>query len=215
MDFCARRRTCAYVPTQTFLSMKFWTLAALLAMLALSSLAAGQTTTSTFVNSAPNPSVFGQSVTFTAFVGGGTNGVTVAFLDGSNPAGTGILNSQQAIFTTSSLSKGLHTITANYPADANTTASSGTVDQNVTVTIPSKKPTTTSLSSSQNPAVTGQPITITAQVSTATGSPTGTVSFTEGGLPFGTASLSPSGQATLGPMTLGIGYHRIFAQYDG
>src|SRR5256885_2686564 len=148
MDFCARRRTCAYVPTQTFLSMKFWTLAALLAMLALSSLAAGQTTTSTFVNSAPNPSVFGQSVTFTAFVGGGTNGVTVTFLDGSNPAGTGILNSQQAIFTTSSLSKGLHTITANYAGDANTTASSGSADQHVTGTIPS----TTTFSTSPNPA---------------------------------------------------------------
>src|SRR5437868_14475227 len=120
MNFFARRRTCAPVPTQTFLSMKFWKLAVLLAMLALSSLAAGQATTSTFVSSAPNPSVFGQPVAFTAFVGGGTNGVTVSFLDGSNPIGTGVLNSQQATFTTSSLSKGLHTINASYPGDANT-----------------------------------------------------------------------------------------------
>src|SRR5438552_12620549 len=45
MDFCARRRTCAPVPTQTFLSMKFWRLATLLAVVAaLSSLAAGQAT---------------------------------------------------------------------------------------------------------------------------------------------------------------------------
>src|SRR5438128_11274683 len=146
MDFFARRRTCAPVLTQTFLSMKFWRLAALLAMLALSSLAAGQATTSTFVNSAPNPSVFGQTVTFTAFVGGGNNGVTVTFLDGSIAAGTGILNSQQATFTTSSLSKGLHTINASYPGDANTTASSGSVNQNVTGTTPSD----TSITSTPN-----------------------------------------------------------------
>src|SRR5439155_25144377 len=113
--------------------------------------------------------------------------------------------SGQASFSTS-LPPGNHTITADYQGDATFMGSSGQVTQQVT--IPSKKPTTTTLSSSGNPAVTGQSITFTATVSNnVAGNPTGTVSFTEGGGPLGTASLSPSGQATLGPLTLGIGYH--------
>src|SRR2546423_12685829 len=210
MDFCARRRPCALVPTQALLSMKFCRLAALLAMLALSTLAAGQTTTSTFVNSAPNPSVFGQSVTFTAFVGGGTNGVTVTFLDGSNPAGTGILNSQQAIFTTSSLSKGLHTITANYPGDANTTASSGSLDQNVTGSTPS----TTVISSSQTPANQGQPITITMIVTGNSGTPTGSVNVFDNGSPFIIGFGLSSGQGSFQP-SLSPEIHVLRADYQG
>ena len=45
MDFCARRRSCAYVPETFLLLIRFWRLAALLLpVIALSSLAAGQAT---------------------------------------------------------------------------------------------------------------------------------------------------------------------------
>lgn len=76
-------------------------------------------TTTTLASSA-NPSVFGQSVTFTASVsaispGSGTATGAVTFKDGSSTLGTGTLNgSGQATFSTSSLtaSGSPHSITA-------------------------------------------------------------------------------------------------------
>src|SRR5205085_11154572 len=65
--------------------------------------------TSTSLTSSANPSVFGQSVTFTATVsvispGAGTPSGTVTFKEGSTNIGTGTLSSGQATFSTSSLS---------------------------------------------------------------------------------------------------------------
>src|SRR5207302_3341976 len=112
------------------------------------------------------------------------------------------------------LPQGTHNFTADYQGDDTYMGSSGQLTQQITIS--TKKPTTTSLNSSQNPAVSGQSITFTATVSNnVAGNPTGTMSFTEGGAPLGTASLSPTGQATLGPPTLGVGYHLMRAQYDG
>src|SRR5205814_1115709 len=78
----------------------------------------------TAVTSSANPSVFGQSVTFTATVtatapGTGTPTGTVVFRDGGTPIGTNTLSSGQATFTTSSLSAASHTITVVYNGDAN------------------------------------------------------------------------------------------------
>jgi hypothetical protein len=67
-------------------------------------------TTAPTVTSSPGPSLYGQSVTFTATVnpGGPTKNVpegTVTFLDGTTVLGTGTLNSSaQATFTTSTTS---------------------------------------------------------------------------------------------------------------
>src|SRR5207248_2699619 len=62
--------------------------------------------TSTSLTSSANPSVFGQSVTFTATVsvtspGAGTPSGTVTFKEGSTTLGTGTLSSGQATFSTS------------------------------------------------------------------------------------------------------------------
>src|SRR5205807_1330478 len=80
---------------------------------------------STVVSLSPSPSVWNQSVTFTATVtavapsiGGPASGETVTFKEGSTTLGTGTLNSSsQATFTTSALSGGTHTITAVYGGD--------------------------------------------------------------------------------------------------
>jgi hypothetical protein len=72
-----------------------------------------------------NPSVYGQSVTFTATVnpvapGAGLAPVTVTFKDGATVLGTGTLNaSGQATFSTSALSVSSHSITAEYGGDGN------------------------------------------------------------------------------------------------
>src|SRR5262249_55792232 len=82
-----------------------------------------KTSTTTAVTSSANPSVVGQSVTFTATVaaaapGAGTATGTVTFLDGGSSIGTGALNGAGlATLTTSALAVGNHTITANYGGD--------------------------------------------------------------------------------------------------
>ena len=77
--------------------------------------------TTTALTSSANPSVYGQSVTFTATVAAtsGTPTGTVTFKDGSKKLGTGALNSGHATFTTTSLSVGTHAITAVYGGDGN------------------------------------------------------------------------------------------------
>ncbi|MBD0369797.1 MAG: PQQ-dependent sugar dehydrogenase [Pyrinomonadaceae bacterium] len=87
--------------------------------------------TTTTVASSSNPSVFGQSVTFTATVtsASGTPTGAVQFKDGANNLGSPVaLNaSGVATFTTSSLTVGTHTITAEYGGDSNFNASTGTL----------------------------------------------------------------------------------------
>jgi hypothetical protein len=79
-------------------------------------------------------------------------------------------------------------------------------------------PTTTTLSSSQNPSSFGQPVTFTATV---TGyGPTGTVSLFDGGTQIGTATLVPTAtfaiaKATFTISSLAVGSHSLTAHYSG
>src|SRR5258708_6559595 len=83
------------------------------------------TSTTTAVTASLNPSMYGNSVTFTASVtpsSGPTGSVT--FKDGSVVLGTQLLNaSGQASYQTSSLAVGPHSITAAYGGDTNFSAS--------------------------------------------------------------------------------------------
>ena len=82
--------------------------------------------TTTMIASNLNPSVFGDSVTFTATVTGGVNGVPIAFqVAGVNIAGCGAqaLAGGSAICTTSTLGGGSQSIAAIYPGNAATLAS--------------------------------------------------------------------------------------------
>jgi len=82
---------------------------------------ASQTPTTTTLVSSPNPSAFGQPVTFTATVtaGSGTPAGTVMFRDGVISIGAGTLDgSGHATLTTSALATGSHSITAFYAGDA-------------------------------------------------------------------------------------------------
>jgi subtilase family serine protease len=78
--------------------------------------------------------------------------------------------------------------------------------------------TTTALTSSQNPAVAGTPVTFTATVAatSATGTPVGSVQFYADGSPLGAAVPLSSGAATSAPVsTLAAGNHAITAAYTG
>jgi len=80
----------------------------------------GQKTTTTMTSS-PNPSALDQSVTFTATVtsasGAPADGETVSFMQGKTLEGTATLSGGSASFSTSTLKKGSHSITAIYGGD--------------------------------------------------------------------------------------------------
>jgi predicted membrane protein len=80
------------------------------------------TPSKTTLTSSPNPSSFGQAVTFTATVtskaGTPPNGETVSFMYGSTLLGTGMLTGGSASFTTSTLPVGKDVITAVYSNDS-------------------------------------------------------------------------------------------------
>jgi hypothetical protein len=82
-----------------------------------------QATPTVALLASPNPSTFGQSVTFTATVTGPSGTTpptgTVTFKNGTTTLGTGTLTNGVATFSTSSLPVGTQTITASYSGDTN------------------------------------------------------------------------------------------------
>jgi hypothetical protein len=184
--------------------------------------------TNTSVIAVPNPAAVGASVTFTAVVSpaGGATGTptgTVQFKDGGTSIGPAETLSlaggvYQASFSTSSLALGGHTITAVYSGDTNFSTSTS---PSVTETI-SAATTSTSLVANPNPAPIGAAVTFTAIVSPAggaTGTPTGTVQFKDGGSAIGPAeTLSLTNgvyQAAYTTSSLTLGSHTITAVYSG
>jgi hypothetical protein len=81
-----------------------------------------------------NPSIFGQSVSFTATVTPQFSGIPtgkVTFKDGSATVGSVTLAGGVATFPTSLLTSGTHTITGSYAGSADFSASSATLTQTV------------------------------------------------------------------------------------
>src|SRR5439155_271222 len=172
------------------------------------------------VGTSLTPSVFGQSVTFTATVsavlpGTGTPTGSVIFQDGGTPLATNALSSGQATLTTSSLSVVPHSITAVYNDDSNSNvnaSTSGTVTQTV-----NKANSSTALASSANPSVFSQPVIFTATVSATapgSGTPSGSVIFKDGASALFTNTLS-GGSATYTNSTLSVTNHSITVAYLG
>ena len=92
-------------------------------LLTASTLSAALTTTTTTLSSSLNPSVYGQTVTFTAVVtssaGAPPNGELVTFKQGSMAIGTGTLSAGSASFSISTLTTGgTDSIKAVYPGDS-------------------------------------------------------------------------------------------------
>jgi uncharacterized repeat protein (TIGR01451 family) len=171
----------------------------------------GLTTSSTTLMSSLNPSLAGQSVTFTATVSGSTPTGTVTFKDGATTLGTGTLNGTGvATFATAALTSGPHAVTAAYGGDANNASSTSSV---LTQTV-GQTATTVAVTSSVNPSVPGQPVTFTATVASAGGTPTGTVIFRDAGASIGTGALA-GGVATLSTAALASGAHSITVSYSG
>jgi YVTN family beta-propeller protein len=176
------------------------------------------TTTTGLTASPPSPSVFGQSVTFTALVTSNDMTIptgTVQFVVDGKPYGSPIVLNENGIahLITSTLPVGTHTVVAVYSGDS-MHLSSTSPPLNYTV---NKDTTTTTLTSSLNPAPLGQPVSFSAiPVANLSGSgiPTGIVTFSvDGGL--GIIVPLVNGQAILPHLNLSLGNHTIVAIYLG
>jgi hypothetical protein len=162
-------------------------------------------TTTTSISSSANPSVVGQSVTFTATVSANASGVgsptgTVTFtLDGTAQAPVP-LSGGQATLTVSNLSIGSHTVSAAYnPTGFFLARSSAILTQTV-----NQANTTTAVSSSVNPSNVGQAVIFTATVTVVApgaGTPTGSVTFQDGG--WLSARAGEPGRTAQAPSCLG------------
>ncbi|MFI1304089.1 Ig-like domain repeat protein [Streptomyces sioyaensis] len=177
--------------------------------------------TTTAVVSSPDPTVVGQPTTITATVasaapgaGTPTGTVTFDFGDGTAPVTAPTSSGLASVaHTYTGTSGNPYTLTATYNGDANYTASSGTDTQTV-----NKAATTTALTSSPDPSVVGQLMTVTATVASVApgaGTPTGTVTFDFGdGTPTATAPLS-GGVATVTHTSASSSPYTLTATYSG
>ncbi len=164
----------------------------------------------------PNPSSSGQSVTFTATVTQGAGLATptgsVTFTDGNSNLSTVNLSGNSAVYVTTALSAGTHLITATYTGDSNYVSSSATVSQVVNLAASSTK-----VVSTMNPSQFGQSVTLVATVSAVVGSgtPTGSVTFTDGTTSLGPPANLVGGSASLILSALAVGTHSITVSYGG
>ena len=192
----------------------------------LTEVVTGIDTTAT-LSSSLNPAPYGQTVTLNASVSGSTGSGpptgTIRFMDGASVLATqqlapsGALTSSAA-FASSTLSAGVHNLSAVYVGSGPFAPSSANLTENI-IGISS---TTTTLSGSPNPSYLGKPVTFLVTVtSTLPGAapPTGAVTLTVGGTTvLGTQTLVPAGnntsQASFSVNNLPVGGQAILASYN-
>ncbi len=112
------------------------------------------------------------------------------------------------------------TVTTGVTIDGRALARNGAVtldtDTITRATCTSPATTVTTVASSANPSVAGQPVTFTSTVTAAGGgTPTGSVTFFDGDTPLGTTPLGSNGMATVTAPSLSAGSHPITAAYLG
>ncbi|MFN8018874.1 MAG: Ig-like domain-containing protein [Acidimicrobiales bacterium] len=150
--------------------------------------------TTTSLTSSANPSVTGQSVTIRATVkpvapGGGIPTGTVTFAEDGNVVATKALNTGSAAIAVKPTAG--HTYTATYEG---ATSYLGSTSPDL-VQVVNQAATATTLTSSANPAVTGQYLTLTARVKAippGAGAPVGTVELYQDGALIGSKPLASS-----------------------
>lgn len=176
--------------------------------------------TTTALVGAPQPTVSGQAVTFTATVdivapGAGTLAGGVQFTIDGDPYGTAIpLSGNTAQLTVSNLSTGNHDVVATYNGNASFAASSSAALPHGV----NKADSHVDLATSDASAVSGQDLTYTATVTAVgpgSGTPTGTVQFSVDGDPLGGPVTLVGGVATSPVANLGVPSHLITAAYSG
>jgi len=163
--------------------------------------------------SAPDPTV-GTTVTIAANVAAGPGNTgnptgTVTFLDGSTCLGTAPLVSGAAAVNASFTDVGIHTVTAQYRGDGAFLPSSQKIPLQVTGLA-----TMLTLAAPAD-AAPGSAVTLTANITSTGGIPTGDIVFHDGNTSLGNAPLDGAGVALLRINTLAAGAHSLTASYAG
>ena len=174
-----------------------------------------QQATTTALTSSASAIVSGKSVTFSATVIGVSGKPftgTISFTDGGallasvTPAASGT-----ATYTTAGLLAGSHTILASYSGDA-LDAASASAPLTLSVTMAT---TSTSFSTNANPLNSGSMLTLTSSVTGNGGTPTGTITFHDGGTVLTSVQLTSAATASFSLSTLTPGIHLLSASYSG
>lgn len=174
-----------------------------------------QTATTTNLSASTLNSIASRPITLTATVTalGAIPTGTVNFMNGNVLIGTGTLNHGVASVATSSLPVGTDSVFAIYNGDSNDSGSTSAPPLAITIV---KAPTTTVVSSTQNPLPTLTPVVISATVSNGgTQKPTGLVTFVQDSVSIGVGTLDANGVATISIPYLTAGSHIFVANYAG
>ncbi|MBZ5625107.1 MAG: Ig-like domain repeat protein, partial [Acidobacteriia bacterium] len=166
------------------------------------------TPTTLALTTSGSPSTWGQAVTLTATITPAAAAGTVVFYDGATQLGSMALSGGSASLTTAQLAVGSHTLTAGYSANAGYGASTSPA---ITQTV-NKASTSIVLSSSLNPATTGQSVAFAAIVTPSAA--TGSVQFMDGASLLATVQMTGA-TASFASTTLSAGSHSITAVYSG
>ncbi len=170
--------------------------------------------TTTTLTSNRNPSIYGESITFTAIATAALSGTpagSVEFVIDGSVSATKTLASGMATLTHTDIAAGTHTVKAVYLGNSSdiTSTSAGLSE------VINKATTTAALATSVNPSMLHQPVTFTATITPEFGgTPTGTVTFEKDGASMGTGTLA-GGKATFTTSTLLVNTHTITAVYAG
>ena len=166
----------------------------------------------TFTSSA-NPAVFGSALALNlAIQGTGAQPTgSITLMDGQTSLGTQALSAAgTASFSGSTLSIGLHTLSAIYSGDPDHAATTATLTQHIV------ESTSTSLTSSAPNANAGASVTWTASVAGSNKQPiTGTITFQDGTTALAAIPVNASGAASYNSAALAIGTHTMTAVYSG
>lgn len=181
------------------------------------------TVTTTALGASPNPSTFGQSVTFTATVSPAPTGAplgSVNFFSGTTLLGSGTVNSSGvATFSSSALSAGVNSITAVYSGNA---GFAGSTSAALFEVVHPTTTTTTTLAASAATVTAGTSVTLTATVKNGnTPVTSGTITFCDASATrcedlaiLGNSQLNAGGTAVL-KLTLGVGTYSVKAMFAG
>ncbi len=157
----------------------------------------GSTSSTVSLAASPSPATTSQSITLTATVTPSTATGTVDFYDGTTFLGAGTVSSGVATLSIGTYAAGTYSFSATYGGDSTYASSTGTVSETVSTTGGSPAPSTTTLTTSANPA---DVVTFTAVVSggsSSTITPTGSITFNNTSSSVVLCSAVPIAEGTL------------------
>lgn len=164
----------------------------------------------TALESDSNPSTCGAKVNLTATVTPAGATGTVTFTEGETTLGVAPVDGNgHASLSLTTLAVGSHGVVASYGGDA---CFAGSASTPVTQVV-NAAPSATTLETDVNPSTCGGKVSLSAHV-TPPGA-TGTVTFTDGGTPVDSATVSGIGVATVSLTNLSEGPHLLAARFGG